>query len=277
MPVRFDKVAEEIYRGGAPSHSDLDMMSDVFGIKTVLSLDGNIASTISPKVQELGMEHIIIPLSGASTISLMKYLQNHIASILSNKQPIYVHCRHGSDRTGMAIALYRINHDGWKPERALKEAEQYGFGNKLDNNTETLYRNIIMKRAQSSVDMARDTMGFSAPAFTPQQSFAPEEGMLFEETEEAPPSFRDPSAFNFKPQHPASEQEIRIRKLRALLLEEILSDTIPEVAQYDNEGIRGAGPLAGDDESTGGFSYPEEGGGLPGGAGVSNTGGYGIL
>ena len=277
MPVRFNKVSEDIYRGGAPSHSDLSMMSDVFNMKTILSLDGNIGSAIASKVKKLGMEHIIIPISGAGSISLMKYLQNHIVSILSSKQPIYVHCRHGSDRTGMVIALYRINHDGWSPDRALREAEQYGFGNKLDDNTETLYRNIIRKRAQSSVDIVRDNMGFSAPAFTPQQSFAPEEGMLFEETEEAPPSFRDPSAFSFKPQHPASETEIRIRKLRALLLEEILSDTIPEVAQYDNfEGIRGAGPLAGDDENSGGFLH-DEGGGLPGGYGPSNTGGMGNL
>lgn len=276
---RFDKVSGEIYRGGAPDSSDLTMLSDIFNIKTVLSLDGNIAFAIAPKVKELGMKHIVIPISGPSSISLMKYLQQSIVSILNRNQPVYVHCRHGSDRTGMAIALYRINHDSWDPEQALKEAEKYGFGNKLDDQTEDLYRKIITKEAQSTVDMAREDhfgMGVVPPAYSPQQSFAPEEDVKFwepvEPIEDVVPVAKDPFAFNLKLQYPASEQEKRIRKLRALLLEEILADTIPQVAQYDNfEGIRGAGPLAGDDESDGGFVY--EGGGLPGGASPSSTGG----
>ncbi|KKN74496.1 hypothetical protein LCGC14_0390130 [marine sediment metagenome] len=277
MIDRFDRVSGEIYRGGAPSDSDLELLSDVFNMKTILSLDGSIASNISSKVKELGMRHIVIPISGSDSFSLMKYLQNHIVSILNRHQPIYVHCRHGSDRTGMAIALYRTDHDGWSVDKALSEAETYGFGNKLDNNTEALYRKIITKEAQSSVDQMRDhfDMGRVPPAssFSLQQSFAPEVPIENTPIEDTPPAFRDPNAFNLKMQHPASEKEKRVRKLRALLLEELAANMAPQVGQYDNfEGIRGAGPLAGDDENTGGFSY-DEGGGLPGGVGPSGTGG----
>jgi hypothetical protein len=280
MTDRFDNVSEEIYRGGAPSENDLDLLSNVFNIKTILSLDGNIASGIAPKVKELGMEHIVIPISGIGSFSLMKYLQNNVVSILKSKQPIYVHCRHGSDRTGMAIALYRMDHDGWSAEEAMEEARSFGFGDKLDDNTEKLYGNIIMRRAQSAVDSARDhfDMGRVPPAFSPMQSFAPEEDVKFwepiEPIEDAPPAFRDPFAFNLKLQHPVSEKEKRKRKLRAIVLEELLSNTAPQIGQYDNfDGIRGAGPLAGDDENTGGFSY-DEGGGLLGGVGPSGTGGF---
>jgi protein tyrosine/serine phosphatase len=43
-------------------------------------------------------------------------------------QPIFVHCRRGSDRTGTVIAIYRIDHDGWSSEQAKTEAKRYGMG-----------------------------------------------------------------------------------------------------------------------------------------------------
>ena len=42
-------------------------------------------------------------------------------------QPVFVHCRHGEDRTGTIIACYRISHDGWTAAAAKKEAEQRGM------------------------------------------------------------------------------------------------------------------------------------------------------
>ena len=35
--------------------------------------------------------------------------------------PVYVHCEHGSDRTGLLIALYRVVHQGWTREEANRE------------------------------------------------------------------------------------------------------------------------------------------------------------
>ena len=34
---------------------------------------------------------------------------------------IFVHCRVGVDRTGVAVASYRIAKEGWSPEEAMKE------------------------------------------------------------------------------------------------------------------------------------------------------------
>jgi protein tyrosine/serine phosphatase len=50
-----------------------------------------------------------------------------LALLGSVSTPIFVHCQYGCDRTGTVIACYRILHDGWSSQLALREAERYGF------------------------------------------------------------------------------------------------------------------------------------------------------
>jgi protein tyrosine/serine phosphatase len=45
-----------------------------------------------------------------------------------SKQPIFVHCQHGADRTGTMVAIYRIIVEGWSKEEAIKELTEGGFG-----------------------------------------------------------------------------------------------------------------------------------------------------
>ena len=45
-----------------------------------------------------------------------------------NVQPVFVHCKHGADRTGTMVAIYRIVVEGWSKEDAIKEMRQGGFG-----------------------------------------------------------------------------------------------------------------------------------------------------
>lgn len=182
MPDRFKKINEDIFRGGEPSVEDLRILANVFDIKTIVSLSGSIGHKIDPVVKQLEMEHIIIPISGLNSIDFLKYLKTNIVNIINTKKPIYIHCKHGSDRTGLAIAIYRIEHDGWTPQQALDEAKSFGFGDKLDPETEKLYLQFFSNKDNNSAfddaDIAqvmRDNYdgGHNPPAFTMQQSFAP--------------------------------------------------------------------------------------------------------
>jgi hypothetical protein len=44
------------------------------------------------------------------------------------RQPVFVHCQYGADRTGVMCAAYRVAVDGWTKQQAIDEMTQGGFG-----------------------------------------------------------------------------------------------------------------------------------------------------
>jgi tyrosine-protein phosphatase SIW14 len=44
-------------------------------------------------------------------------------------RPVFVHCLRGQDRTGVVVAAYRMEVDGWALPEAEKEMQAYGFNN----------------------------------------------------------------------------------------------------------------------------------------------------
>lgn len=45
-----------------------------------------------------------------------------------SKQPVLLHCRAGLHRTGILVAIYRMQHHGWSSYEALQELRAMGFG-----------------------------------------------------------------------------------------------------------------------------------------------------
>ena len=43
-------------------------------------------------------------------------------------QPVLMYCQHGSNRTGMMVAIYRVAVDGWTKAQAADEMVDRGFG-----------------------------------------------------------------------------------------------------------------------------------------------------
>ncbi len=121
-------VAPMLYRGAQPDTEGFRELQRL-GVRTVVNLrqfhsdrDKIHEAELST---ELGYEHIRIATWSPSQAQVLRFLQ--IATD-PEQQPVFVHCMHGSDRTGMMIAAYRIVVQGWTKDEAIAEMTEGGFG-----------------------------------------------------------------------------------------------------------------------------------------------------
>jgi protein tyrosine/serine phosphatase len=129
---RFSRVSDGIFRGSRPERIGLETLSAV-GIKTILNLDNDETANADEVTfaKELGLQYIATPMS--AIWSPEDDQVNDILSILANPEnyPIFVHCQHGKDRTGLIIGLYRVFYQKWTPENAYQEMLDNGFNSYL--------------------------------------------------------------------------------------------------------------------------------------------------
>lgn len=149
MPVRFSKVTDNLYRGGAPEDWEVTLLKNTFGITKIISLDEKCGNNIKDVCQSEGLKHLIIPIH--STDNLIKELQILYAGVnnIMGDDICYVHCRHGKDRTGTFVAKYRVE-NGWDCETAINEALEFGFGSGVDEQTIQEYINCVIHSCKSN-------------------------------------------------------------------------------------------------------------------------------
>ncbi len=124
----FQKVDDHVYRGAQPTPEGFGNLSKL-GIKLVVDLrePGDRSVFENKVVTAAGMKYISVPMYGMATPS-NDSVRKVLALLEDNSAgPIFVHCKRGADRTGGVIACYRIEHDGWKNDKALLEARSLGM------------------------------------------------------------------------------------------------------------------------------------------------------
>jgi protein tyrosine phosphatase (PTP) superfamily phosphohydrolase (DUF442 family) len=118
------KVSDVLYRGAQPTAEGFRELK-AMGIKTVVNLRSFHSDRDELGDVGLAYEHIYMKAWHPEDKEVVLFLQ-----IVNDpaRQPVFVHCQHGADRTGTMCALYRIALQGWTRDEALKEMTEGGFG-----------------------------------------------------------------------------------------------------------------------------------------------------
>ena len=123
----FGQVSSLLYRGSQPDEMAMKSLQKL-GVKLVINLcmPDEAWKSEAAEAQADGILYTNIPLRGIGrpTDSQMKQILNLIDGASG---PVFIHCKHGCDRTGTVVACYRIRHDHWANDDALREAEHYGL------------------------------------------------------------------------------------------------------------------------------------------------------
>ena len=126
---RFAVVAEDkVYRSGYLRIDQLDQAIDKLELKTVICLNPKVKDQEQVLCRQKGIRFVAYDMPSSGLGKPEDFVE--VVNILTDprQQPVLVHCRAGVARTGAAVALYRMSHDGWTQERAL--AEQRSFERK---------------------------------------------------------------------------------------------------------------------------------------------------
>lgn len=128
VPIEnFAEVADGLYRGAQPDAAGFAALHDL-GVRTVM----NFREKHSDRAlaEKAGLSVVEIPLHAflESDPPTDEEVRTFFDTVLDPaKRPVFVHCAYGKDRTGTMCALYRIEVDGWTPQKAFEEMQRYGF------------------------------------------------------------------------------------------------------------------------------------------------------
>lgn len=125
--MNFEQVSPALMRGGAPSAQALKELKAA-GVKTIVNLrgEGGASKKEERAAKEIGLDYYNIPM-GYTEPNLAKV--SSVLDIMRDpaKQPVYLHCMHGADRTGMMVGINRILSDGWQFDKVYSEMRGHHF------------------------------------------------------------------------------------------------------------------------------------------------------
>lgn len=117
------KVSDGLYRGAQPTAEGIKELEKM-GVKTIVCLRAGKIDQELVAGSNLALEEI--------PMNAWDVKEDHVVRFLKvvtdkDRQPVFVHCQHGADRTGTMCAAYRVVIDGWTKRQAIDEMTKGGF------------------------------------------------------------------------------------------------------------------------------------------------------
>lgn len=136
----------KVYRSGQMTVPGFERAVREFGLRTIVNLQDDVpdpdistgyftTQTIkeSALCRQLGVRYVQLSpdLVPRNTVPERrpKVIEEFLALMDDpGVYPVLLHCKAGLHRTGMLVAVYRMEYQGWGPGAALREVKQNGFG-----------------------------------------------------------------------------------------------------------------------------------------------------
>lgn len=148
--TNFYRIDSMLYRSDQPSHRDFVAL-EKFGIREVLNLRAFHSDTKGAKGTTLLLHHLPTHAFWLSEDHLVDILR----VIRDREGPMLVHCYHGSDRTGIVVALYRMVFQNVPKETAIAEMHEAQFGH------HDIFFNITRLLKKVDVEKIRKELGIT--------------------------------------------------------------------------------------------------------------------
>lgn len=117
------QVSKELYRSGQPDKEGFSALEKM-GVRSVLNLrDAHIDAR---KAAHTELHLMAYPVAARAVTE--SDVENCLRLLQHSPKPVLVHCRQGSNRTGIVVAAYRIVYQGWSVEAAEKELRDDAYG-----------------------------------------------------------------------------------------------------------------------------------------------------
>jgi len=145
------QVTPWLYRGAQPTAAGMRQLK-AMGIKTVVNLRSFNSDREELGTTGLAYEHISMKAWHPEKEDIIRFLR-----ITTDKAraPVFVHCQHGADRTGLMCAIYRVAVEGWTKEEAIQEMTKGGFGH------HTIWTNLVRFIQDLDIDGIKKQAGIS--------------------------------------------------------------------------------------------------------------------
>ena len=118
------QMSPTLYRSALPDSGAVPLLNNL-KVATVINFlpEADSRWLTSPGINQVQLPYRTNHVDDADVLKTLRAIQAAEAN-----GPVLMHCKHGSDRTGLMAAMYRIVIQGWSKEDALSEMTQGGFG-----------------------------------------------------------------------------------------------------------------------------------------------------
>ncbi|MCO8314295.1 phosphatase domain-containing protein [Pseudomonas mandelii] len=142
------QMSPTLYRSALPDRTARPLLEKL-KVATVINFLPESDSTwlATPDIAQVQLPYRTNHVDDADVLKVLCTIQT-----AETKGPVLMHCKHGSDRTGLMAAMYRVVVQGWSKDDALNEMTQGGFGDS------THFKEGVRYMMQADVDKLRTAL-----------------------------------------------------------------------------------------------------------------------